>query len=144
MPKYDVEREAVRRIFQHPLLAAKNAGGAFWDGHILDLQRLQRSLGAWSSGERSLARLAVNLWSYSEVTPDDAFDLNPCRWCGNLDDSVMVIVLEALATRAGLLCPDRRLAITGPSEAHAAQQGPPLVVLDSAADRARPTPTPAG
>lgn len=88
---------ALDRLFADPLLADKNSTGAYWTGTELHAEYLAEAMGAWSKGEHTLARVALDLVGYQA----DAYQpLALATLFDQLDETRVRTVLEALATIA--------------------------------------------
>ena len=111
----DDERAAVARLFETPLLSGKNGNGRYydWSTHRFDPEALERDMGPWSSSERIMAALALELWGYSISRPRNRFSVVRCA--ATLDPENLQACLEAIAIRGGRLDLSRRFVVTGRS-----------------------------
>ena len=99
----DAERAAVARLFETPLLGGKNGNGRYydWSTDRFDPGALKRDMGPWSSGERIMAALALELWGYPLKRVRDRFSVLRCA--ATLDPGNLQACLEAIAIRGGWL-----------------------------------------
>ena len=94
------EVAAMNRLFEDPLLGSKNRNGMFWDGGNLKAMELLECASPWSSGEKHLAYLAVELWGCGFPKGHKGFKLLDAMSC--LETKHQRTILEAIAIRAGL------------------------------------------
>ena len=120
-PPMTDEQATVAHLFRAGLLGGKNSDGRYFDWAACRPRpvELARDSAAWSTGERMLAALALDLWGYAP--PDDRyptverFDAND--WGTRLSGTYLLAALEAVAIRAGKMTGSaQRLAVV-PREA---------------------------
>jgi hypothetical protein len=95
----DCERAAVARLFESPLLDGANANGCYFVRSTgrFDPKALKRDMGRWSSGERIMAALALELWGYPINRVRDRFSVLRCA--ATLNPENLQACLEAIAIR---------------------------------------------
>jgi hypothetical protein len=110
--RLDNERAAVVRLFETPLLGGKNGNGRYydWSTNRFDASALRRDMGPWSSGERIMAALALELWGYPLKRVRDRFSVLRCA--ATLDSGNLQACVEAIAIRGGWLDLGRRFVAT--------------------------------
>jgi hypothetical protein len=94
------ESAAVARLFEIDLLQRKNRFCRYYRRATEDFRvdRLLADMPGWSSAERVIANLALELWGYSDDDSRLRFDVRRCA--DQLEDSALIACLEAIAIRA--------------------------------------------
>jgi hypothetical protein len=105
---------AIARLFATDLLAGKNSDGDYFDVQSgrLNYGALLTDMGPWSTGERLMAALALEIWGPRPKDPDDQFHVYHCAT--SLSKQNLAACLEAIATLGGLLQPEERFGVLKP------------------------------